>query len=305
MKKNIRLTESDLRRIVNESVYKILQEDGLGGTSCAGVYDTPSSTGAFEGGKAQSKEVTDYPFGGIITQGHNLGKRTKKKEKGIDMTPATDRSGGKNHSIAINYVGESIIREAVDEGIGNFLKTAALGGMMAMSPMQANAQTQNYQQQQPTTQQSQQNKPVHQRGTYWDLADNADDITPLQKVTKQDITPVMQNIIAVTKNLTNWLETINKSLLKVSPEQKRETENAILTHCVKNKQTGKLVNANDFTLNDASYVKRIYDAGDNLVSININGSNYFITVAALNKAMQFMGMQAGGSSLIRTFIYHK
>lgn len=152
MNKIIRLTESDLHRIVKESVYRILQEDGLGGaTSCAGVYDTPSSTGTYEGGKAQSKEVTDYPLGGVIRKGHNLGNPTKKKEKGIDMTPATDRSGGKNHSIAINYVGESAIHEAVEEGIGNWLKGAALGGMMALSPMQANAQTQNYNPQQNDT----------------------------------------------------------------------------------------------------------------------------------------------------------
>ena len=145
MNKIIRLTESDLHNIVKESVYRILQEYGLGGaTSCAGVYDTPSSTGTYEGGKAQSKEVTDYPLGGVIRKGHNLGNPTKKKEKGIDMTPATDRSGGKNHSIAINYVGESAIHEAVEEGIGNWLKGAALGGMMALSPMQGNAQTQDY-----------------------------------------------------------------------------------------------------------------------------------------------------------------
>lgn len=145
MNKIIRLTESDLHNIVKEAVYRILKEDGLGGaTSCAGVYDTPSSTGTYEGGKAQSKEVTDYPLGGVIRKGHNLGNPTKKKEKGIDMTPATDRSGGKNHSIAINYVGESAIHEAVEEGIGNWLKGAALGGMMAMSNPQA-AQAQKYQ----------------------------------------------------------------------------------------------------------------------------------------------------------------
>ena len=107
MKKIIRLTESDLHNIIKESVIRILNEDGLGGaTSCAGVYDTPSSTGEYEGGKAQSKEVTDVPLGGIIRKGHNLGKRINKKENGVDMTPALDRKGGSNHSIAINHVGE-------------------------------------------------------------------------------------------------------------------------------------------------------------------------------------------------------
>lgn len=193
------------------------------------------------------------------------------------------------------------VDEAVDESIGNWLKTAALGGMMAMSPMQGNAQTQNYQQQ-PTTQQSQQNKPTHQRGTYWDLADDA---APVQKVTKQDIAPIMNNIRAVTDNLTDWLQTIDRALSKVSPEQRKEVQNAILTHCVKNQQTGKLVNTKSFTLDDASYVKRVYDTGDNLVSININGTNYFVSVSALNEAMQIMGIQQGGANLINTFKYHK
>lgn len=101
MNKIIRLTESDLHRIVKESVYRILQEDGLGGaTSCAGVYDTPSSTGTYEGGKAQSKEVTDYPLGGVIRKGHNLGKPTKKKDN-LDMSDALKRHNGKCGSISI------------------------------------------------------------------------------------------------------------------------------------------------------------------------------------------------------------
>jgi hypothetical protein len=160
---------------------------------------------------------------------------------------------------------------------------------------------QNYQQQ-PTTQQSQQNKPTHQRGTYWDLADDA---APVQKVTKQDIAPIMINIRAVTDNLTDWLQTINNTISKVSPEQRKEIQKAILTHCVKNQQTGKLVNARSFSLDDASYVKRVYDTGDNLVSININGNNYFVSVSALNEAMQIMGMQQGGDNLIKAFKYHK
>jgi hypothetical protein len=54
---------------------------------------------------------------------------------------------------------EYVINEGVDEGIGNWIKGATLGGMMAMSPMQGNAQTQNYQQNdsiRTTVQQSQQ-----------------------------------------------------------------------------------------------------------------------------------------------------
>jgi len=100
MKKIIRLTESDLHRIVKESVSRILQEELGGATSCAGVYDTPSSTGTYEGGKAQSKEVTDYPLGGVIRKGHNLGKPTKKKDN-LDMSDALKRHNGKCGSISI------------------------------------------------------------------------------------------------------------------------------------------------------------------------------------------------------------
>ena len=124
MKKLIRLTENDLHRIIRESVSRILTEmDGassagdsgafvggnlaLGGNSTSSIYDTSSSTGRHEGGKAQSKEVTDVPLGGIIRKAHNLGKKTKKKDSGVDMTPALDRSGGRNHSISINHIGES------------------------------------------------------------------------------------------------------------------------------------------------------------------------------------------------------
>ena len=56
--------------------------------------------------EALGVKATDYPLGGIIRKGHNLGKPTNKKENGVDMTPALDRSGGKNHSISINRVGE-------------------------------------------------------------------------------------------------------------------------------------------------------------------------------------------------------
>jgi len=109
MQKVIRLTENDLHTIIKESVMRILKEDGLGGaTSCAGVYDTASSTGAYEGGKAQSKEVTDVPLGGVIRKAHNLGKKTNKKDNGVDMTPATKRHDGQCGSISIpkHRVGE-------------------------------------------------------------------------------------------------------------------------------------------------------------------------------------------------------
>ena len=55
-------------------------------------------------------------------------------------------------------------KECVSEGLGNWIKGAALGGMMALSPMQGNAQNQNYQQNDSirTTMQNQQEMSVEQ-----------------------------------------------------------------------------------------------------------------------------------------------
>jgi hypothetical protein len=117
-----------------------------GGTNPgAGTYDVP----AF-GGKTNKKKVGGNAFSEpIMRQKHNLGDVTSAPANQVDMKPALKRGG----SIAM---GESIRRnkiidEAVEEGIGNWLKGAALGGMMALSPMQANAQTQNYNPQQNDT----------------------------------------------------------------------------------------------------------------------------------------------------------
>ena len=99
MKKIIRLTESDLNQIIKNAVVNILNEEGLGGaTSCAGVYDTASSSGSYENGDAQKKQVTDYPAFGKkpLRQKHNLGK---KNDDFFGET--TKRHNGKGGSISI------------------------------------------------------------------------------------------------------------------------------------------------------------------------------------------------------------
>ena len=111
MKQIIRLTESDLHRLVKESVRRILAETDA---SAAGELDTKV-----------------FP---MMRRPSPVGEATDEEIKPVD---AVDRKGGKNHSITVNGVNESI---------NEFnWKAAALGGMMAMSPMQANAQSQNYQ----------------------------------------------------------------------------------------------------------------------------------------------------------------
>ena len=150
MKQIIRLTESDLHRLVKESVRRILAEtdaSAAGGGALGGcniMNGTSDETGGVAypfGGGGKKKSVGGNPFNQspIIRRPSPVGEPTNKKEKGIDMSDAIDRKGGKNHSIAMNHVNEEVINEF------NW-KAAALGGIMAMSPMQANAQSQNYQQ---------------------------------------------------------------------------------------------------------------------------------------------------------------
>ena len=136
MKKIIRLTESDLHNIVRESVFRILKEDGLGGaTNCAGVYDTPSSTGSYEGGKAQSKEVTDYPIGGVIRKPSPVGKKTKKKDKNIikPNDESFSREGGFSVGNAEWNVNEGKFSDALKKGlVGGTIGLASIfGGVKA------------------------------------------------------------------------------------------------------------------------------------------------------------------------------
>jgi hypothetical protein len=119
MKRIIRLTESDLHRLIRESVLNILAEDGEAGgggaTNAAGVMQgggTNPGAGQYDvpafGGK-KPKEVGGNPFNQspIIRRPSPVGEPTNKKDKGVDLSGTLDRKGGKNHSIAMNHVGES------------------------------------------------------------------------------------------------------------------------------------------------------------------------------------------------------
>lgn len=105
MKQIIRLTESDLHKMVMEAVNKILAEDGeIGGggaTNCVGIN--------VGGAAGQAKNHIDAPaFGGknkkkvggnafsepILKQAHNLGDVTNAPANQVDMKPALDRTPG-------------------------------------------------------------------------------------------------------------------------------------------------------------------------------------------------------------------
>ena len=299
MKHIVKLRESDFHRLVRN----IIMEDGLGGaTSCAGVYDTAMSDGTYEGGEAQRKQVTDVPLGGVVRRPSVVGEPKGEKKDTLE-NDALKRKNGVGGSISVNQV-ESVERGEINEvNWKNLAMSGVLGAASMFGGPSANAQ--NYQHQQDGTQQSiqaGQKKPAHQRGTYWDLADDA--VKP-EKVTKESITPIMTNIRAVTANLTDYLEYVTRTLSRLDQNTRTEVEKSILTHCVKNMKTGKLVKTKGVTLDDASYIKRIYDTGDNLVTINVGGGSYFITVDALNETMQIFGLQKGSDNLIKTFKSHR
>ena len=105
MKQIYRITEEDLKRIVRESIDRILAEDGeIGG---GGATNT---VGINVGGAAgQAKNHIDAPafarkskkkVGGnafsepIMRQKHNLGDVTSAKANQVDMKPALDRTPG-------------------------------------------------------------------------------------------------------------------------------------------------------------------------------------------------------------------
>jgi len=93
MKRIIRLTESDLHNIINNAVMQILKEEGPLGGALGGanlMVGTSDASGDIK-----------CPFGPVITKGNNLGKKTRKKVKGVDMGPALERGG----SISVNHVG--------------------------------------------------------------------------------------------------------------------------------------------------------------------------------------------------------
>ena len=83
MKQIIRLTESDLHRLVKESVRRILAE-----------------------ADASSSGDVNRPVFPMMRRPSPVGEPIVKKDKGIDMSDATDRSGGDNHSITINHLGD-------------------------------------------------------------------------------------------------------------------------------------------------------------------------------------------------------
>ena len=92
MKRIIRLTESELKNIINKSVLRILKEDGeIGGggaTNCVGVN--------VGGALGQNKNHIDMPAftNKPIRKKNNLGSSTSKKTDTVDIEPALDRTPG-------------------------------------------------------------------------------------------------------------------------------------------------------------------------------------------------------------------
>ena len=89
MKKIIRLTESDLHRLVKESVRRILAETD-----------------------ASSSGDVNRPVFPMMRRPSPVGEPSDDKVEPVDISGADDRTGGRNHSIAVNDVNEHIIRES-------------------------------------------------------------------------------------------------------------------------------------------------------------------------------------------------
>ena len=115
MKQIIRLTESDLHRLVKESVRRILAEtdaSAAGGGALGGcniMNRTSDETGGVAypfGGGGKKKNVGGNPFNQspIIRRPSPVGEPTDEKIKPVDISGAIDRTGGDNHSIAINHI---------------------------------------------------------------------------------------------------------------------------------------------------------------------------------------------------------
>lgn len=92
----IRLTESDLHKIIQECVNLMLNEDGA--TGCDNLM------AANPDGTANSDESGGiaYPFGTIVKQKGYSPKNKSTKITKVDMRPALKRHDGKGGSISVN-----------------------------------------------------------------------------------------------------------------------------------------------------------------------------------------------------------
>ena len=251
MKHIVKLRESDFHRLVRN----IIMEDGLGGaTSCAGVYDTAMSDGTYENGDAQRKQVTDVPLGGVIRRPPVVGEPNGKKKDTLG-NDALKRKDGVGGSISVNQV-ESVERGEINEV--NW-KGLALGGMMALSPMNAaNAQTQYNQ--------SQQNTRIEQQAPM--SVENAKKIlqkwnsmSPLPTITKQEA----QNKIF--------------NSLSMSEYGKIDASTKLLDSILIKSNDGNFLTGKSFSLND---IQKMYNKYGNRIAImQIDGTKYFVNIDAL------------------------
>ena len=99
MKKIIRLTESELMKLVENAAMKVLNEDGeaLGsGGMCGGAMS--GGGGASDGATSDSADrqgAYDVPFGGVQR------KKIYSPKNKVDMRPTMKRHDGKGGSISI------------------------------------------------------------------------------------------------------------------------------------------------------------------------------------------------------------
>ena len=225
MKHIIRLTESDLHRLVKESVRMVL-----------------------EGTDASSSGDINRPVFPMMRRPSPVGEATDEEIKPVDASDAVDRKGGKNHSITVNGVNESI---------NEFnWKAAALGGMMALSPMQANAQqTQGYN---PTS--IEQQAPMSKENAK-QILQKWNSMSPIPSITKQEAQNKVFNVLSMSEygKVGATTNLLNSILIK--------------------SQNGNFLTGDNFSLNDIQTIYKKY--GNNVAIMQIDGTKYFVNIDAM------------------------
>lgn len=93
--KILRITESDLHRIIKECLNSILNEDGA--TGCDGLMVGMNGTA-----NADESGSIACPFGTVVKQKGYSPKNKSTKMTKVDMNPALKRHNGKSGSISVN-----------------------------------------------------------------------------------------------------------------------------------------------------------------------------------------------------------
>lgn len=273
MKKIIRLTESDLHKIIKESVKGVIKEATAGMASGGGTAGFMSNIGNGSGLAAGSTTTQNTPQGNGDNTIFGKGLTSKKKKKsntdiinhGRDIYNAKGdsrsnggessdffgstmkRHNGKGGSISIP---KKHTNESINEGWKNWAATAALGAAtMFGSPNMANAQTFNQ----------------NQNGTEQVQYDKAQMKALLQKWMQTTPVPSISKQEAQKRIFDNF---------HMSDYGKDEMTTKFLNSVLFKSANGKFIDGNNFSAQD---IQRMNNESYGKVAIMvIDGVKYFV-----------------------------